>query len=563
MKAPEFSALDNEFMALCRKEHEEYGVPFTYTEYDVDKIKDFLQKNNGHNFQDIYLDGTNNLLHIAATKGDVDLVKSLLDNGFDVNETNAQGKTALELTRENDSFLPRSLSSGTQAMQDILIEKKKELDAPDEEDQQLFLDAVRANNQAEVREYIKDFPSIANKAKDRDGNTALHLAVEHESLDLVKILIEEGHSDIYAKNNKKEMPVDLARDRIVWDRAVENHRADIRDYLKQVNDNLNSLHQNFRNLTSQPLTSAMPWLAKLKNEEGVSYEDRENKRKIALGKVSDAKRRADLKKEHEEDKARKKVTEILQEEKLRLKRKGVAMDAAHAALNKIPTTVEIQEVQRLNAEQEAKNQRVTHALEKEKADHKATQLKLAAEKAVRQQAERAAVPGTIRGELKSKTLGDILGVDASRKGGARKSKLELLVAGLAEESSGADSKELASMLAKERMSAKIAKKIFGRKTDHERALAAIDNVKTKDSIKEGAEALKELASFFVKERRSAKAAKWLTGGGRKTDHDLAMKVIKNVKTAIENSAKDAGSADRKELTQVSRWKKKDSSKAIS
>jgi len=115
-------------------------------------------------------------LHAAASAGDVDLLKKLLEEGANVDEADEEGRTALHF----------AAGYGEIACAKALIEAKAKLDAVDN-NQNTPLHYAAGYGQAESCTLLMD--SGANKdAKNMDGKTALEVAQLNEQADVVAAL---------------------------------------------------------------------------------------------------------------------------------------------------------------------------------------------------------------------------------------------------------------------------------------------------------------------------------------------------------------------------------------
>ena len=130
-------------------------------------------------------------LHAAAEEGNVDLVKSLLERGADINDRDAYGGTPLY----------RAAAQGNVEVVDLLIEQGAEVDSP--------------NNQGWTPLHIASQPGHLEAARvliDHDANvnarqqnhwTPIHFSAINDHLELVKLLLECG-ADVHAINDQGE-----------------------------------------------------------------------------------------------------------------------------------------------------------------------------------------------------------------------------------------------------------------------------------------------------------------------------------------------------------------------
>jgi ankyrin repeat protein len=166
----------------------------------------------------------------AAGEGRLDLVKLLVQEGANVNQTNKYGESALmyatyhpwlqvyeylapltnaELRRETEETLPSRI---------IFRQRKDDLFTEN------FIMAARSGNIEVILESIKNGVNI--NAYSSQGNTALHEASEHSNLSVVRILLELG-ADINIKTeSSKDTPLILAASRLIRLRYIGNYRID-------------------------------------------------------------------------------------------------------------------------------------------------------------------------------------------------------------------------------------------------------------------------------------------------------------------------------------------------
>lgn len=151
-------------------------------------------------------------LHHAARKGNIQLVKLLIENGASINEQNNKGKTSLHLACENgDSDLIRFfITSGADiqvrddhqntslmiACQSGDLEKVKLLvnnqnvNDKNDEDRTPLMFASKSGNAELVKILLEKGADI--DAKDTYRCSSLSLAIEYEHFDVVKSLIDAG-----------------------------------------------------------------------------------------------------------------------------------------------------------------------------------------------------------------------------------------------------------------------------------------------------------------------------------------------------------------------------------
>jgi len=107
-------------------------------------------------------------LHLAASEGDVELVKELLEQGLNVNARDMHGLTPLHVA------------------------------------------ALKGHT--EVAKVLLEHGADVNAREECFENTPLHLTLEKGHLEVVKVLLEHG-ADINAENSFGETPKDIASGR--------------------------------------------------------------------------------------------------------------------------------------------------------------------------------------------------------------------------------------------------------------------------------------------------------------------------------------------------------------
>ena len=140
-------------------------------------------------------------LHLAAGRGDINKVRSKLDNGADVNATffGFTGLTALhEAARKGHIELVR-----------LLIERGADVNAKELGRDTPLLLAIRGNHTETTILLIESGANI--HVKNRFG-TPLGIVAVRGNTKLVRLLIERG-ADIYAKDKHGQTALDMARSR--------------------------------------------------------------------------------------------------------------------------------------------------------------------------------------------------------------------------------------------------------------------------------------------------------------------------------------------------------------
>lgn len=322
----------------------------------------------------------------------------------------------------------------------------------EEEAAALLFEKILENSAEEVSILLKGFPGIANEFTDSHGNTALHLAAASGNKEMVKILVEEGYADIFAKNQKGQTPAEAAKEnqRTYVETAMGYTNTDqAQEYLAQVASDLKALHKShIENTTS-------PWLAELKNQDGKKLSDLVQERK-------------------EEDRAIE--AKKLQESQDAKAAEGKKIFEEEVAKRERSQTMSFDTTSSFNQEKFHKQKGFEPKLaevEKQRIDN------------VKQNILRAITDSKVKKILEEK-MDYNSSTDPSIKEINTIRKIDFLVRGIKEGNTKEkddiiySTKELAKLVAPKRTSAKLAKLLtFGyRKTDNDLVKEAIDQLKT-------------------------------------------------------------------------------------
>jgi hypothetical protein len=131
-----------------------------------------------------------NVLHLVAERGHEVLARVLLEIGADVNATDADGRTALNV----------AAGRGHEEVARLLIENGAGINAKDNRERTALHLAAEKRHEAVARLLIGKEADIT--AKDNRGGTVLHVAVENGDERMARLLIERG-ADINAKDNRE------------------------------------------------------------------------------------------------------------------------------------------------------------------------------------------------------------------------------------------------------------------------------------------------------------------------------------------------------------------------
>lgn len=182
--------------------------------------------------KDLGADDDRNPLHRAASAGQINLLRKLLEEGkYPIDTKDSlnwtpliiaasaghreavvflleKGANATELTTNSQSALHFACGKGHLEIVKVLVEKGCPINTRDRFGYTPFTRAVLANRN-DIVAYLLSKGKINLDAKDVGvGNTALHIACEEENLKMIGILFEAG-ADVKAQNNEKRTPLEL------------------------------------------------------------------------------------------------------------------------------------------------------------------------------------------------------------------------------------------------------------------------------------------------------------------------------------------------------------------
>lgn len=136
-------------------------------------------------------------LHMAAASGDVDLARTLVSRGVNVNARDKTGLTALHLAVE----------SGSAGIARILLAAGADVALGDNHGDTALHLATRLNFPGTVRLLL--WSGVDTSIADNFGSTALHLAAEWEDAAAVRLLVNAG-ADVDARDRAQRTPLLLA-----------------------------------------------------------------------------------------------------------------------------------------------------------------------------------------------------------------------------------------------------------------------------------------------------------------------------------------------------------------
>jgi ankyrin repeat protein len=136
-------------------------------------------------------------VYAASRDGQLDMVRSLLDSGYDVNDWNTSRETALEVAS----------SLGNLEIARLLIERGADVDSRDRDGWTPLMMAL-ACGQLEAMRLLLDYGADVN-ARRRDGKTPLHCASFNGIFETVKLLLERG-ANVDIRNRDGQTPMQVA-----------------------------------------------------------------------------------------------------------------------------------------------------------------------------------------------------------------------------------------------------------------------------------------------------------------------------------------------------------------
>ena len=156
----------------------------------------------------------------AATMGNLELVKSLISHGTDVDAKDRLGRTAFSYAAEN----------GHKDVVEILLAKGVEIDERDGFGRSALYYATRQGHKETAEFFIVNGADV--NAKDNAGETPLHHAARTGRKDTAELLIAKG-ADVNAKNNDGQRPVEV---------ALQRNRKDVIELLIAEGADVSSIH---------------------------------------------------------------------------------------------------------------------------------------------------------------------------------------------------------------------------------------------------------------------------------------------------------------------------------
>ncbi|MCL2255871.1 MAG: ankyrin repeat domain-containing protein [Firmicutes bacterium] len=156
---------------------------------------------------------TKRAIHIACEKRNIEMLKLLIKNGADVNYKTSNGKTPLELVLEKDRVTDRN-DDKTKRFEliDFLIKSGTNRESLNEAFKKIMLDAAQSMNKdffafdAAIK--LSEYGADMNFSLD-DGSQIIHLAAISGHFEIFKLCVKAG-ANINGRNNNGDTPLILA-----------------------------------------------------------------------------------------------------------------------------------------------------------------------------------------------------------------------------------------------------------------------------------------------------------------------------------------------------------------
>ncbi|KAL1380636.1 hypothetical protein pipiens_014051 [Culex pipiens pipiens] len=180
----------------------------------------------------------NRCLHIAVLKGSLEMVHYFIklhkDNNFHLNHRNQEGFTALHISAQTgnvrifqllldsgadpsipltnkQSILHTAVSNNNLAIARILLTRALiDVNALDDDRRTILHYSVYSRNPSAVRELLK-IRGLHMNGQDRVGNSALHLAAEHQYVDIYNLLQKRMDNGLINQDGKRAIDILLRK----------------------------------------------------------------------------------------------------------------------------------------------------------------------------------------------------------------------------------------------------------------------------------------------------------------------------------------------------------------
>jgi oxysterol-binding protein 1 len=200
---------------------------------EIETVNDILSQ------QDVKLKDYNshfgNLLHLAASFGQPEIIKSLVEREVDVNAQTVDGSTPLHLAAKAGRLAVAEALLGVEHVDDTLqdsegktpyeVAKTRSVAFTIEYARSLYItrktkEMFRLAEKSDINGLRKMFEDNRNQqilsinTADSNGDTVLHRAAKLGHLELISFLFGLG-VDAYLKNRKGKMAIELAKDELI------------------------------------------------------------------------------------------------------------------------------------------------------------------------------------------------------------------------------------------------------------------------------------------------------------------------------------------------------------
>ncbi|XP_075146750.1 nuclear factor NF-kappa-B family member relish [Haematobia irritans] len=202
----------NEIIKLFNEYSDSYGESLMHELVANDKSKNAMRLCQiikffelGELFNTTLNNDNQTVLHYACLHDRSEYIRPLLQLGCNPNAQDKKGNTALHI----------AVHEGHMACLECILKSDKNFDLNvlnDDGFTPLHL-AIRANKDEMASKIILDKDkSVAGVPNSKDGNNALHIVIQQQNFDMVKLILENQSSNIlHSLNTARHTPLDVAR----------------------------------------------------------------------------------------------------------------------------------------------------------------------------------------------------------------------------------------------------------------------------------------------------------------------------------------------------------------
>eukprot|EP01080_Neovahlkampfia_damariscottae_P010211 gene10211-2631_t len=169
-------------------------VCFAASKGDVEKLKTLFDENPNFSVNDGDYD-YRTPLHLAASEGQLEVVKYLIKKGADINAADRFRNTPIQ----------DALRAGHNEVVSLLKSRGGTSELPTIKKMASLMSAIQNGNLTKVKNLILVSPDLID-ASDYDNRTPLHIAASIGDLEIVQFLLEAG-ADVNALDNQDETPI--------------------------------------------------------------------------------------------------------------------------------------------------------------------------------------------------------------------------------------------------------------------------------------------------------------------------------------------------------------------